>query len=122
MQPELQSETYVFCTLKESAFSKTECDPLLIFKEKEGITLILEKNIADENHLSYAGTWSLITLNVHSDLQAIGFLARVTTLLAEHQIPVNAVSAYYHDHLFVPKERGEEALKVLQEVQHNQRV
>ena len=33
--------------------------------------------------------------------------------LAEAGISVNAVSAFYHDHLFVPEHRADEALALL---------
>ena len=55
----------------------------------------------------------MITLDVHSALDAIGFLAAVATLLAKAGISVNAVSAYYHDHLFVPREKADEAMRLL---------
>jgi hypothetical protein len=55
----------------------------------------------------------LITLNVHSALDAVGFLAAGAVRLAEAGISSNAVSALYHDPLFVPHERGEEVLRVL---------
>ena len=58
----------------------------------------------------------MITLTVHSSLEAIGFLAAITGRLAEAGISVNAVSAFYHDHLFVPEHRAEEALHHLQNV------
>lgn len=57
----------------------------------------------------------MITLNVHSALDAIGFLAAVASLLATAEISVNAVSAYYHDHLFVPLERADDAMRLLGE-------
>jgi hypothetical protein len=47
------------------------------------------------------------------DLEAVGFLAAITTSLAIMDIPVNAVSAYYHDHIFVPHERRDDALECL---------
>jgi uncharacterized protein len=53
-------------------------------------------------------------LTVHSSLNAVGFLAAVTTQLAEAGISLNAVSAFYHDHLFVPHDRADEALALLQ--------
>ena len=56
----------------------------------------------------------LITLTVHSSLEAVGFLAAIAGRLAEAGISVNAVSAYYHDHLFVPEHRADEALRLLQ--------
>lgn len=58
--------------------------------------------------------WAFISLNVHSDLSAVGFLTALLPALAEAGIGVNVVSAYYHDHLFVPVSRGKEALKILQ--------
>jgi hypothetical protein len=44
----------------------------------------------------------------------VGFLAAITASLAEAGISVNAVSAFYHDHLFVPVERAEDAKLLLQ--------
>ena len=55
----------------------------------------------------------MITLTVHSSLEAVGFLAVITRKLAQHSISVNAVSAYHHDHLFVPVACAEEAMILL---------
>ncbi|WP_414640799.1 ACT domain-containing protein [Archangium sp.] len=55
----------------------------------------------------------MLTLSVHSSLEAVGFLAAVTTRLAARGISVNPVSAYFHDHLFVPSARATESLALL---------
>ncbi|RVA88555.1 ACT domain-containing protein, partial [Mesorhizobium sp. M7A.F.Ca.CA.004.02.1.1] len=55
----------------------------------------------------------MVTLNIHSSLEAVGFLAAITTRLAAAGMGVNPVSAFYHDHLFVPADRAEEALELL---------
>jgi len=49
-------------------------------------------------------------------LEAVGFLAAITARLAEAGISVNPVSAFYHDHLFVPHNRADEALARLKEM------
>jgi len=40
-------------------------------------------------------------------------LARVTTALAQGGMGVNPVSGFYHDHLFVPEDRAEDAMAIL---------
>ena len=47
------------------------------------------------------------------DLQCGSGLAAVTTALAAAGISVNPVSAFHHDHLFVPADRAGEAMDVL---------
>ena len=59
----------------------------------------------------------LITLTVHSSLEAVGLTAIVTNKLAEHEISANVVAAYYHDHIFVPCEKAGKAMEVLREFQ-----
>lgn len=55
----------------------------------------------------------MVTLTVHSALDAVGFLARISTALAAQGIACNVVSAFHHDHLFVPRDRLEAAMQVL---------
>jgi hypothetical protein len=119
MEPSLSDEEYVFVSVDKSSTKELKIDSLLTFKEAEGVTLILDKSTADSNGLEYSATWSLITLSVHSDLEAIGFIARVSSELAKEGISVNVVSAFYHDHLFVPYEEGQEALEILQTLSEN---
>ncbi len=54
-----------------------------------------------------------ITLSIHSSLEAVGFLAAITQKLAKHNISVNPISAYYHDHLFVPTHQAKIAMNLL---------
>ncbi|MBU0981012.1 MAG: ACT domain-containing protein [Nanoarchaeota archaeon] len=113
MSPKLNKGEYVFC----KADFDPSLMPVLVFEEEEGTTLILRKEIADKKMIEYDGAWSWITLTVHSDLEAVGFLAKITEKLAEAGISVNTVSAFHHDHLFVPVEKAEGAMKVLKGIE-----
>lgn len=113
MKPELRPGTFVFCTIPTSE-SIPALNPLLTFREQEGITLVIPREEAEAAGLRYAFASRLITLTVHSALDAIGFLAAITTRLAEAGISVNAVSAFHHDHLFVPADSADVAMAVLQ--------
>lgn len=112
MQPSIEGERFVFMTgVDERASASVR--PVMIFREQEGATWIVRE--AEAAQLGRPGIYPcrMITLNVHSSLEAIGFLARIATALANQGISVNAVSAFYHDHLFVPVDRAEEALSIL---------
>ena len=115
MQPILSQGEYVFCSISDRNYSYSHLDPIGLFKETKGLTLIIEREKADRAALPYAAVFCLITLSVHSSLEAVGFLAAVTSKLAKHNISVNPVSAYYHDHLFIPSDRAKEAMNLLRE-------
>ncbi|MGY3453193.1 ACT domain-containing protein [Bradyrhizobium sp. USDA 4353] len=116
MTPELQEGVFVFCSLAAGDDPPATLTPLMLFREREGVTLIVRREEAEQAGLSYQFAARLITLSVHSALDAVGFLAAVTTALAVAGISVNAVSAFHHDHLFVPEAQAEQALSVLREM------
>lgn len=116
MRPELQKDEYVFCSIDPAVASGLRLSPIGQFHEDEGLTLILAKDEAEANQLEFTYRCRKITLKVHSSLQAIGFLAVVTEKLAQQGISVNAISAYFHDHLFVPSDKAEDAISGLNDL------
>jgi uncharacterized protein len=117
MEPRLFDEEYVFCTTtaSSSVVDYNAYEPIGIFREVEGTTYILNRQQADLANLQYTTIFRMITLSVHSSLDAVGFLAAITTKLANAGISCNPVSAYYHDHLFIPASRANEAMDLLRE-------
>ncbi|EJN15913.1 hypothetical protein PMI42_00490 [Bradyrhizobium sp. YR681] len=116
MRPELRPGIFVFCTIPTGKPIPAALNPLLTFREQEGATIVILREEAETAGLRYAFASRLITLTVHSALDAVGFLAAITARLAEAGISVNAVSAFHHDHLFVPVDRTDEAMTVLEEM------
>lgn len=114
MQPQFHPAVFVFCTLPYSQIIPAAVSPLCQFREQEGLTLIVEKAAAESHGLAYQYPSRLITLTVHSSLTAVGLLAAVSQALAAQNISVNVISAYFHDHLFVPCDRADEAIACLQ--------
>lgn len=112
MKPKHVPGEYVFCSLDESNEKLVET-PLLVFREDEGLTVVISREVAESLRLKFESTWGLVTLSIHSDLTAVGFLARVTQHLAQAGVSVNVVSAYYHDHLFVPFPEVERVVELL---------
>ncbi len=115
MKPALDPREWVFCCVDRS-FPIADVRPLLAFRETEGVTIVVERAVAEEHDLEFAFLSRRLTLRVESDLESVGLTAAVTAALAKHTIAANVVSAFYHDHIFVPIDRGEEALRVLEEL------
>ncbi len=84
-----------------------------MFREAEGVSLILERGAARAAGFPVEAPMALITLNVYSALDGVGLTAAVATALARAGIACNMVAALNHDHVFVPIERAQEALAVL---------
>ena len=116
IKPEILDGIFVFCTLAPGASIPATISPVLTFREREGTTLVILHEEAERAGLGYAFPSRLITLTVHSALDAVGFLAAITTRLAAAGISVNAVSAFHHDHLFVPADRADEAMALLRDM------
>jgi hypothetical protein len=115
MSATLVDGLYVFCTMPSDAVPQG-LHPRMRFEEAEGTTLILLLSEAQDAGLKFEFPCRMITLNVHSSLEAVGFIARVAAELSKHGLAVNPVSGFYHDHLFVPEGRHEDALWYLRDM------
>jgi hypothetical protein len=112
LKPKHNAGDYVFCVVNDlNTFNLNEI--IFFFREEEGTTVILRKDVADKLNLEYTFVAAWITLTVHSSLEAVGLTATFSKALAEDGISCNVVAAYHHDHIFVPRKDGEKALKVL---------
>lgn len=114
MTPELLPGDYVFCTIgaPEDAAAPIGA-ALAIFREEEGLSLILPKDRAAAEGFETDAVMRCIRLNVHSALDGVGLTAAVAGALAGAGIACNMVAAFHHDHAFVPGDRAEEALALL---------
>lgn len=116
MSPELREGEYVFSSISREDLDDLRVDPIGWFREAEGISLILDRAAAQRLGLKQSSTFRMISLNVDSSLDAVGFLAAVTEKLAAAGVSVNAVSAFHHDHLFIPAEKADLAMSLLNDL------
>jgi hypothetical protein len=113
MQPVLEDEELIFCSLPPDQAERYFPICQGFYAEREGITIIISRHLADLDGLAYDYVFKRITLDVFSSLGAVGFLARVTEILAAQGISVNVVSAFYHDHLYVQADQAQLAVDTL---------
>lgn len=117
LSPKLKEGEFVFCTFADADYGDyANLQPLAAISEAEGLTLIVPKSRADEQALSYASVYKMITLSVHSSLDAVGLTAAFSRKLTEHGISANVIAGYYHDHIFVRREHAVRAVAALEEL------
>ncbi len=126
---EIAPETYALISLQpdkfqklleNSEFSPRMTAPFMIFKDKFEITLLLDEidyaKIRNEiDNAKVENGFRLLTFDIELDFNVFGFLAEITRILAEAEIPIVALSAFSRDHILVKQENLAKALKVLGE-------
>jgi len=119
MSPVLNAGEYVFVSEKNADANFDQIDlshSIGMFKEEEGMTVILPRTYANQLKLNYSSVMAWITLDVHSSLEAVGLTAAFAKALGETNISCNVVAAYFHDHVFVPLEDAERAISALKQL------
>jgi len=109
MDPELDLETYHFCTGPDTLLPRA----IASFREAEGLSLILTDDLARAHGLPVDLPMRRITLRVHSALDGVGLTAAVSGALAQAGIACNMVAGLHHDHAFVPAPDAARALAIL---------
>lgn len=113
MSPTLNQGEFVFCTVANTT-ALQGVEALGTFREREGLTAIIERRQADASGVEYSFVAAWITLTIHSALDAVGLTAAFATALGNAGISCNVIAAFYHDHIFVSKDDAANAMEVLQ--------
>ncbi|CAI7603382.1 unnamed protein product [Penicillium bialowiezense] len=116
MQPMLDPTTYVFLTTKDPLHSLplATLQPQLVVQEDEGTTLVTTEALASSHGFKEpVFPCKKISLKIHSSLEAVGLIAAISNRLKNDGISTNVVSGYFHDHIYVPKGRAEDAMRAL---------
>lgn len=110
-------ETFVFLTFPSSEAPPPTLFHQMSFREKEGLTVITTLASALEHGIKdVTFPCRMITCEVHSSLEAVGFTAKMANCLMDRGIGANCVAGYFHDHLFVEEARAGDAVAALEEV------
>ncbi|MAA80545.1 MAG: hypothetical protein CL916_14920 [Deltaproteobacteria bacterium] len=117
LNPTVHDHRFVFTHIpKGHSVDWSKIQPLGMFQEREGTTLILEQHIAQAHALHYETIFACITLQIHSSLNAVGLTAAISHALATENIPANVIAAYHHDHIFVPEIKTVRAIEILKDL------
>ena len=114
LEPTLLEGQYVFCTVAREKRKSLALEPWIEIHEAEGVSMILKKEEASREKLEAYFPSRLIRLKVSPRFDGVGFLAVIATRLATHGIPLQPLAGFYHGYLFVPTDRADESVKLLE--------
>jgi hypothetical protein len=118
MRPELIPGVYAFVSVPDrEALGNVEV--VATMREPEGLSAVIADADAARLNLPILFRAAWIMLRVQSDLQAVGLTAAFSAALGKAGIPCNVVAGAWHDHLFVPLERVEDAMRALRRLQRD---
>ncbi len=112
LNPKIAEGTFWICTISKDG--KIPENVIATFKEDRGTTVVLKQDEKPEFECTTAK--AMISVGIDTPSGAEGFLAKIATAIAEDNTCVYVFSAYYQNHLFVPKEKAEEVIEVLKEL------
>ena len=101
LAPAVDARRFTFTLASEPML---DSNAFALIREDEATTLV---------KVDPEGDWARITLKIHSSLSSVGLTAVVAASLADRRIPSNVIASTFHDHLFVPWNRRDEALGAL---------
>lgn len=113
LAPRLYDDDYVFCSVSPERHRLDEFESLATFREPESVSLVLLRKDAEHRNLAFDSVFRLITLTVHSSLDAVGLTAAVSGALAAAGISANVIAACHHDHILIPASQADRALDIL---------
>jgi hypothetical protein len=106
--------------LEKPELSPRADSPFLVFRDGREVTMLLEEDVWQRiRHLVFDAKleqgFRLVTLDIDLPWNVIGYLARVTSILAVAGVPLGALSSFTRDHLLIKQDDLGKALRVLSE-------
>ncbi len=81
--------------------------------ERESTTLVLPVEVAERAGLGVVGEMAWLSLTVNSSLDAVGLTAAFAKILGDEGISCNVLAGFHHDHILVPVDRADDAIRAL---------
>ena len=116
MEPVLNDGVYGFATLSSDSTLPLP-HMVAMVREPEGVSVVAETSLLAQHGIPSRFQAAWITLKVHSDLAAVGLTAAFAAALGEAGISCNVVAGHCHDHIFIPHEQAEAAMRCLKALQ-----
>lgn len=109
LDPQVEGN-YVFAT---SDTVPPGLEPFAVIREAEGLTMVVEAAQAFRLGLGDHPLYARISPTLSTELQSVGLTATISQTFASRGISCNVIAGFHHDHFFVPADKSQEAMALL---------
>lgn len=113
LTPIMNREALALCRIDEADLREVLDDCLCVFRESEGVCVLLPSRVARERQLSADGDYRQITLHFANRLPIPGLAAAVVRELADAGLQGDMISARCHEHILVRERDASQAMQIL---------
>ncbi len=86
-----------------------------VIQDKNEITVIIDQSkINNKDVIEIEKDWKIFTFDMILPFELVGFLAKISKVLADEKISIFAISAYSTDHILVKEKDLSKAIKKLE--------
>ena len=113
MTLQLLNQTFTVCQLNHISDADLSVPFTFLARTDEEISLVCPVQSCPSGALNRQDGWKCLRIAGVLDFSLIGILSKISTILAENQIGIFAVSTYNTDYILVKKENFDRAMEVL---------
>lgn len=113
MQLKQLSNEFSVCKIEDISKIDLEQEWLFLSKTEDEISVVCESVFLPEGVTDVEHGWKALKIEGQLDFSLIGILAKISTLLADHEISVFVISTFNTDYILVKQDKIEGAVEVL---------
>jgi len=92
-------------------------DAFAVTNDQSEITVVIDQSkIKEESIISVDKDWKILTFDMTLPLELVGFLSKISRVMADRNISIFVISAYSTDHILVKEKDLAEAVSALRQL------
>lgn len=113
MELEVINKRFAVCKIKSIESINLNADYLFIAKTSEEVSLVCDEASIPNDCIERDKGWQAFRIKGVLDFSLVGILAKISTVLADNDISIFAISTYNTDYILIKEESFEKAIDIL---------
>lgn len=114
MELKIINQDFSICKVEDLSQVNYSDKFCFISKTDEELSLVCSTSLVPKNAIECENGWKAFRIQGVLDFSLIGILSRISTLLAENNIGIFAVSTYNTDYILTKEENFDKSIKILE--------